>query len=224
MVGEEGDVFGMLTEGGHGDGNDIEAVEEVKAEFFVGDGFLKVFVGGANEPDVQFDWRGAAETDEFAFLEDAEEFGLECWRKLRHFVKENGSGFGHFEQAFLLGDSAGERAALVTEQFAFEECFGEGGTIERDEGVRFAGAVEMDSTGDELLASAAFPKDQNRRIGRSDAFDELIDLAHARAAADHVVLKLDFGTEALIFAAEAFELAGVFDGDGGEAGNGGKQL
>jgi hypothetical protein len=38
------------------------------------------------------------------------------------------------------------------------------------------------------------------------------------------VLKLDFGAQALVFAAEAFELASVFEGDGGEAGDGGEKL
>src|SRR5258705_10214609 len=52
MVGEQRNVFGMLAKGGHGDGNDVEAVEEVEAEFFVGDGFLEVRVGGGYEADV----------------------------------------------------------------------------------------------------------------------------------------------------------------------------
>src|SRR6266436_1196896 len=52
MVGEQRDVFGMLAKGGHGDGNDVEAIEEVETEFFVGDGFLEVLVGGSDEADV----------------------------------------------------------------------------------------------------------------------------------------------------------------------------
>ena len=52
----------------------------------------------------------------------------------------------------------------------------------------------------------------------------MVDLAHARAAANHVVVELDFGAKALVFAAEAFELAGIFDGDRGKARDGGEQL
>src|SRR6266481_9799372 len=52
MVGEQRDVFGMLAKGEHGDGNNVEAIEEVEAEFFVGDGFLEVLVGGGDEADV----------------------------------------------------------------------------------------------------------------------------------------------------------------------------
>src|SRR5580700_291599 len=86
VIGEERDVFGMLTQGGHGDGNDVEAIEEVEAEFFVGYGFLEVFVGGGDEADVQFYGRSAAEADKFALLKDAKEFGLKGGRQFRHLV------------------------------------------------------------------------------------------------------------------------------------------
>ena len=144
MVGERWDVLGMLAKGGHGDGDNVEAVEEVKAEFFVGDRFLEVFVGGGDEADVEFDGGGAAEADKFPLLKDAQEFSLQRGRKFRHFVEEDGTAFGDFEETFLLRDGAGEGAALVAEEFAFEERFGEGGAIERDEGTRFARAVEVD--------------------------------------------------------------------------------
>ena len=103
------------------------------------------------------------------------------------------SAFGDFEQTFLLRDGAGEGATLVTEQLTFEECFREGGAIEGDKGPRFARAVQVDGAGGELLSGATFTQDQNRGVGRRDSLNKLIDLAHARPAANHVVLKLDFG-------------------------------
>src|SRR6266436_2383348 len=156
MVGEQRDVFGMLAKSGHGDGNDVEAIEEVEAEFLVGDGFLEVLVGGGDEADIQFDGGGTAETDEFAFLQDAKELGLKRGWQLCHFVEEDGSAFGDFEEAFLLTDGAGEGAAFVAEHFAFEKRFGESGAIECDEGARFAWTVEVDSAGGEFFPGAAF--------------------------------------------------------------------
>ena len=52
MIGEGLDVLGMLAECGHGDGDNVEAIEEIEAEFFFGDGFLEVLVGGGDEADV----------------------------------------------------------------------------------------------------------------------------------------------------------------------------
>ena len=52
VVREQRDVFGMLAKCGHSDGDDVEAIEEVEAEFFVGDGFLKVPIRGGDEADV----------------------------------------------------------------------------------------------------------------------------------------------------------------------------
>jgi len=44
-----------------------------------------------------------------------------------------------------LTDGAGEGAAFVAEQFAFETRFGESGAIECDEGRAFARTVEVDA-------------------------------------------------------------------------------
>jgi len=38
------------------------------------------------------------------------------------------------------------------------------------------------------------------------------------------VLELDLGAEPQVFVVQTFELAGIFDGDGSEAGDSGKQL
>src|ERR1700740_2145730 len=143
MIGEEGNVFGMLAESRHGDGDDIETVKEVEAEFFLVDGFLEVLVGGGDKADVQFDRGGSAETDKFAFLEYAQKFRLKRRRKFSDFVKEYSAALSDFEEPFLLVDGAGEGSTLVAEEFAFEERLCESRAIERNKGARFAWAVQV---------------------------------------------------------------------------------
>ena len=82
----------------------------------------------------------------------------------------------------------------------------------------------MYSARGQLLARAAFAADQDCGIAGSDFLNELVDLTHARALANHVVLQTDLGPQTLVLIAEALELAGVLDGNCGKAGDGGEKL
>jgi len=82
----------------------------------------------------------------------------------------------------------------------------------------------MNGARSKFLAGATFTEDKNRRIRGGDAFNELIDLAHARAAAHHVVLKLHLSAQALVFVTETLELACIFDSYRSQPGDGGKEL
>ena len=67
----------------------------------------------------------------------------------------------------VLGDGAGEGAALVAEELGFDQVVGDGGAVDRDEGLGGALAAQVDGLGDQLLARAAFARDQHSRIGRA---------------------------------------------------------
>jgi hypothetical protein len=71
MCGEELDVFRVLAERRHRDGDDIEAVEKVEAEFFFAHRPLQVSVGGREETNVQLDGSRSTNADKFAFLKHA---------------------------------------------------------------------------------------------------------------------------------------------------------
>jgi len=55
MVHEKRNVVLALPERRKVDGNDVQAVEEVRAEFLVGHGFLEVRIRGRDEPHIDFD-------------------------------------------------------------------------------------------------------------------------------------------------------------------------
>src|SRR5580693_8850791 len=131
----------MLAERRQRDGNNVEAVEEVGAKLFFADGFLKIAVGGSEKADVDLDGASTADTNEFAFLQDAEKLRLQNWGKFAHFIEEQRSAFGDFNQSFFLGKGSGEGALLVSKQFALEQGFGQRGAIQRDKGKRPARAV-----------------------------------------------------------------------------------
>jgi len=53
-------------------------------------------------------------------LQNAKQFRLEGGGQFAHLIQKDGSAFGLFQAALLLGEGAGEGALLVAEQLAFE--------------------------------------------------------------------------------------------------------
>ena len=77
---------------------------------------------------------------------------------------------------------AGERAALMAEQFAFQQGLGKGRAVHRDHLPGGALAAAMDRAGDQFLAGAGLAGDQDRGIGGTDAGDFFAQRRDCRAA------------------------------------------
>src|SRR5437879_7158002 len=89
IFGEGLDVFSVLAERWHGDGDDIKTVEEVRSELLLAHRLLQVFVAGRQEADVQLDGSRATDAGKFAFLKYAQQLGLERKREFSHFIEED---------------------------------------------------------------------------------------------------------------------------------------
>ena len=82
----------------------------------------------------------------------------------------------------------------------------------------------MNGARHQFLTRSALPVYQYRAIGGRDPRQELVDVLHDRAFADEAVLKVDLGVEPLVLLAQPLQLAGVFQGDSGDARYGGDEL
>ena len=98
-------------------------------------------------------------------------------RKMRALV-------GGFEAAGAVVDGAGEGAADVAEQLAFEQAFAEGAAVDADERAVAALAEAVDGVGDQLLAGAGFAEQQHRRAGAGHLPRGAEHLGHGGAGAD----------------------------------------
>ena len=148
--------------GGHVERDHVEAVIQVVAKSARLDRLRQASVGGGNQADVQLDRLGAAQPLEFAFLQDAQQFGLQAGREFADLVQKQRSAFGHFNFAFFLRGGAGEGALFVAEQFALQQGFGNGGAVDGDEGLFGARAVAMQGIGPPAL----FPSRSRPGSGR----------------------------------------------------------
>ena len=70
-------VVATLVQGGQAQGNDVKAEIEILAKFALGDPFFEVAVGGGQHAHVNFEGFRAAHAVHLAFLEHAQEFGLQ---------------------------------------------------------------------------------------------------------------------------------------------------
>ena len=66
-------------------------------------------------------------------LQHAQQLDLRAGRHVADFIQENRAVIGLLEPADAPQFGAGERAAFVAEQFAFQQRFGNGGAIDGDE-------------------------------------------------------------------------------------------
>jgi hypothetical protein len=161
----------------------LQAVIQVFAELAQRDLFRQVAVGGADQADVEFDRRLAAERDHLAFFEHPQQARLQGDRHVADLIEEEGAGI-RLQQlaalAFLAG--AGKGAGPVAEQFAFDQRLRYRGAIDRDERAVGAAAGRVDGAGEHLLAGAGFAQQHDRHITLEDPLG-LVDVGgHHRVA------------------------------------------
>jgi len=127
------DVFAAVAQRREFDVGAFDAEVEVLSEAAGGDFVFEVFVGGADEADVDLARFIGADADDLAVFEDAEELGLHGEWHVAEFVEEERAAVGVFEDALSFAIGAGEGAFGVAEEFAFEEAFALSGAVEGDE-------------------------------------------------------------------------------------------
>ena len=104
---------------------------------------------------------------------------MEVETELADFVEEEGAVAGGADEAGVIAVSAGEGAAAVAEEIAFEKLAGDGGAVDGDEGFQGAVGVGVDGAGEDFLAGAAFAGNEYADGGAGDTLSKGHELAHA---------------------------------------------
>ena len=99
-----------------------------------------------------------------AVLQHAQQTHLQIRRHIADFVQEQRAAFGLLKATLSCGLRAGERAALVAEQFRFEQIFRDRRRVDRDERLAFAQTVFVQRARDQLFACAGFACDEHRHM------------------------------------------------------------
>ncbi len=145
MLGEQRDVVAAFAQRRQVQAHDIEAVQQVGAEFAAFGFRVEVLVGRGDHAHVDADQLAAADAVELAVGEHAQQARLQRQRHVADLVEEQRAAIGLLEAAGVAARGAGERAGLVAEQFRFEQFGRNRRGVERDEWLapraRFRGAA-----------------------------------------------------------------------------------
>ena len=186
MAGEQRDVLAPLAQRRQADADDVEAMEEVFAEQAVLDPRFEILVGRGNHPDIGLDRRMPADAIEMPVRQHAQQARLQLGGHVADFVEEQGAALGLLEAAAPLRLGAGKGAALVAEEFRFEQILGNRCRVDRDERLVGARAVPVQGTRHELLAGTRFAGDQHGRVRKRQAPDGAEDFLHRRRLTENL--------------------------------------
>src|SRR6266849_4304053 len=194
--------------------NDVEAVEQVLTETAFANEREEIDVRGGDDADVHFDLFGAAETHEFAFLNNAQELGLRFGTDGGDFVEKDGALIGDFEETLFGSDGAGEGAFDVSEELRFEKVHGDRAGIHGHKGFVGASGGGVNRLGDELLARTALAANEDGGARRSHLGNEVQERLHLVALADDAgktETLLEGALELDVFVAKAARLHSLSD-------------
>src|SRR5262245_45628885 len=137
--GQKRNVFRALAQRRQSQREDVQSVIEVAAEPSGANVFRQIAISGCDDPDVNVNRIAAAEPLEFALLQHAQQHYLQLRRQLSDLVQKERAAVRLLEAPLAPLDRAGERAALVAEEFRGQQRLGDGRAVELDE--RAFGAV-----------------------------------------------------------------------------------
>ena len=157
----------------------------------------QVSIGCCDQANVDFSGTFFADPFEFAFLQDAQQLGLQFKRDLADLVEKERPAFGKLKASNPIAHRPREGTFCVAEELAFVQFPRHLGAVDFDERPFRPLAAPMDLPGDEFLAGAALSQDEHGRFGRRHQVDLPEDGFQRRALADAAseLLRDVFGEE-----------------------------
>src|SRR6266481_3642824 len=187
VIRQERYILAALTQAGHANGNDVQAIVEVLAKRALGDLPVEIAVGGGDDAHVHRNFAGAAHRTHGAFLEYAQQFDLHGHGHFADFVEKDSALVSDFEQSAPVLVRSGEGAFDVSEEFAFEQRLRKRAAVDGNKGLAGSRGTGVDGPGDEFFTRSTFAEDQNRAAGGSDRAEGLLQFFERRTYANDVV-------------------------------------
>jgi hypothetical protein len=158
VLGQRNDVAGALAEGRGGERKDAQPVIEVFAKLAGCNVLTQIAVGRGDHAHIERDLRAAADALDFAFLQNAQQLGLQADIHLADFIEQQGAALGLFELSWPCFMGAGEGAFFVAEQQCLQHVLRNRRTVDRDKRAIAARSQLVQQPGQYLLAGTAFAR------------------------------------------------------------------
>ena len=167
----------------------VQPIIQILSESSLFHFLTQVLIGRRDQSKIHFYGAVSADTHEFMFLQDTQEFHLRHQRKLSYFVQKDRSAFRKFKVSFFSLRGSGKTSFLIAEQFALDQTLRDSSAVHLDKRL-FVAALFIDLSGKNFFARPGFPDDQHRNIRFGNLFDLLQDKAD---------LGVHTGTESRVF-------------------------
>ena len=112
--------------------------------------------------------------------------GLKRDGQFADLVQEQRATAGTFEESWTGGDSSGEGATFVAEEFGLQQGRSNGGTIKDDEGLRCSWASLVQRLGEAFFSCTGLAFDDDRHISSCQACAQGVEALHLETGAEHV--------------------------------------
>ena len=134
MIDQRRHVFAPLAQRRNLDVNDVQAIEQIFAEFVRRDAIDQPAIGRGDDAHVD-DGRAPLRADalNLAVLQKSQQQRLHLQAHLADFVHEDRAAMRLLEPALLVAVRVGETAAHVSEELRREQRVGNAGAVDRDE-------------------------------------------------------------------------------------------
>src|SRR6185436_16391883 len=180
MLGKQRDVIPALTKRRNLHAHYVQPVVKVLTKLPCRDQPFHRGVGSRDHADIHLARTVLPQPSHLALLEYAQESRLESERRVGDFIQENRPPVRRLNQPDSILVRAGKRSAPRAEQFCFKQWLWQGPAVDRHEGTSRPTPVQVNGAGDDLLAGAAFARQQNSAFASSDSGEKIAQLPHRR--------------------------------------------
>src|SRR6266481_10131744 len=165
---QQWDVFLALAQRWHFNREDAQAVIEIFPKPPVENHVSQIVIGGSNHAHVGAAGPVVADWLEFAFLENAQQFGLRLGREIADLVEEQSAAVGELKASHSILQRSAEGSLDVSKELALKQFARNGGAVHLDQRTRASRTSLVDRTRDQLLADPGVAKNEHGGIGGSD--------------------------------------------------------
>ena len=103
------------TQWGQVDGEDVQTIEQILAEFLFGNVPVQIAISGGNDSYVNMQRPDTSQPFELPILQNAQKFGLQFRRRLTDLVQKESAFISKFDASNFLTDSAGKSPLFMPE-------------------------------------------------------------------------------------------------------------
>ena len=157
---QQRNVFTPLAQGRQAQLSDVQAIRQVLAKTPGPCLVQQIRLGRGDDPQIHANALIGAQSLKLLLLQHPQQFHLLGQGHAFDFIEKQRAAIGVFKLADTFTRGAGERAALMAEQFRLEQLLGNRRAIERHERFVRARPEVVQAAGDQLFAAAGFTTDQ----------------------------------------------------------------